>query len=133
MFIAMLKELEHNTRDLSNLRTGVMAGAPCPVEIMELVNTEMNMTEVTLRYGMTETSPVSFQSFVDDPTDKRCQTVGRVHPHIKTKIIDQNGQIAPLGTQGELCVRGYSVMKGYWEDPDKTAESIVDDWMYTVT
>ena len=75
----------------------------------------------------------SFQSFLDDPTDKRCQTVGRVNPHIATKIIDQNGQIAPLGTQGELCVRGYSVMKGYWEDPDKTAESIVDGWMYTVT
>jgi fatty-acyl-CoA synthase len=131
MFIAMLEKLEDNPRDLSNLRTGVMAGAPCPVEVMELVNTEMNMTEVTICYGMTETSPVSFQSFVDDPTDKRCQTVGRVHPHIETKIIDQNGQIAPVGTQGELCVRGYSVMKGYWEDPDKTAESIVGGWMYT--
>ena len=131
MFVAMLEDLEGSPRDLSNMRTGVMAGAPCPVEVMQRVNSEMNMGEVTICYGMTETSPVSFQSFVDDPTDKRCETVGRVHPHLEVKIVDQDGQIVPVGTQGELCTRGYSVMKGYWEDTEKTTESIVDGWMHT--
>ncbi|MEM7438856.1 MAG: AMP-binding protein [Pseudomonadota bacterium] len=131
MFVAMLEKLEGSPRDLSNMRTGIMAGAPCPVEIMKRVNAEMNMKEVTICYGMTETSPVSFQSFVDDPTDKRCETVGRVHPHLEVKIVDQDGQIVPVGTQGELCTRGYSVMKGYWEDSEKTKESIVDGWMHT--
>ena len=131
MFVAMLENLEVNPRDLSNMRTGIMAGTPCPVEVMQRVNSEMNMKEVTICYGMTETSPVSFQSFVDDPTDKRCETVGRVHPHIEVKIVDQDGQIVPVGTQGELYTRGYSVMKGYWEDTENTAESIVDGWMHT--
>ena len=131
MFVAMLENLESTPRDLSRMRTGIMAGAPCPVEIMQRVNTQMNMKEVTICYGMTETSPVSFQSFVDDPTDKRCETVGRVHPHLEVKIVDQNGQVAPVGTRGELCTRGYSVMKGYWEDAEKTAESIQDGWMHT--
>ena len=131
MFVAMLENLEVNPRDLSNMRTGIMAGSPCPVEVMQRVNSEMNMKEVTICYGMTETSPVSFQSFVDDPTDKRCETVGRVHPHIEVKIVDQDGQIVPVGTQGELYTRGYSVMKGYWEDTENTAESIVDGWMHT--
>ncbi|WP_299669012.1 AMP-binding protein [uncultured Ruegeria sp.] len=131
MFVAMLENLEGNPRDLSNMRTGIMAGAPCPVEVMQRVNTDMNMKEVTICYGMTETSPVSFQSFVGDPTEKRCETVGRVHPHLEVKIVDQDGQIVPVGTQGELCTRGYSVMKGYWEDSEKTSESIVDGWMHT--
>ncbi|MGI3187153.1 AMP-binding protein [Nioella aestuarii] len=131
MFVAMLENLAANPRDLSSMRTGIMAGAPCPVEVMQRVNSEMNMKEVTICYGMTETSPVSFQSFVDDPTDKRCETVGRVHPHLEVKIVDQDGQIVPVGKQGELCTRGYSVMKGYWEDTEKTAESIVDGWMHT--
>ncbi|WP_323781801.1 AMP-binding protein [Thalassovita sp.] len=131
MFVAMLQDLEQNPRDLSHLRTGIMAGAPCPVEVMQRVNTEMNMGEVTICYGMTETSPVSFQSFVDDDLDKRCETVGRVHPHLEVKIVDQDGQIVPVGTQGELCTRGYSVMKGYWQDPEKTADSIRDGWMHT--
>jgi|TARA_B110000977_G_scaffold26209_1_gene32540 fatty-acyl-CoA synthase len=131
MFVAMLEELEKNPRDLSSLRTGVMAGAPCPVEVMRRVNSEMNMSEVTICYGMTETSPVSFQSFVNDPTEKRCETVGRVHPHIEVKVVDDDGQIVPVGKSGELCTRGYSVMKGYWEDPEKTSDSIIDGWMHT--
>ncbi|MBO9449872.1 AMP-binding protein [Tropicibacter sp. R16_0] len=131
MFVAMLEDLESTPRDLSSMRTGIMAGAPCPVEVMQRVNAQMNMDEVTICYGMTETSPVSFQSFVNDPTDKRCETVGRVHPHLEVKIVDQDGQIVPVGAKGELCTRGYSIMKGYWEDPDKTADSIVDGWMHT--
>ncbi len=131
MFVAMLEELERQPRDLSNLRTGIMAGAPCPVDVMQRVNSEMNMKEVTICYGMTETSPVSFQSFVDDPTDKRCETVGRVHPHLEVKIVDETDRIVPVGSQGELCTRGYSVMKGYWQDAEKTGESIRDGWMHT--
>ena len=127
----MLDRLESSPRDLSSLRTGIMAGALCPVEIMQRVTSEMNMSEVTICYGMTETSPVSFQSFVDDPIGKRCETVGRVHPHLEVKCVDQNGQITPVGVQGELCTRGYSVMKGYWGNADKTAESIRDGWMHT--
>ncbi len=131
MFVAMLEELDRAPRDLSALRTGIMAGAPCPVEVMQRVNRDMNMSEVTICYGMTETAPVSFQSLVDDPTDKRCETVGRVHPHLEVKIVDGAGQIVPVGTSGELCTRGYSVMKGYWDDPEKTADSICDGWMHT--
>ena len=131
MFVAMLEDLERKPRDLSSMRTGIMAGATCPVEVMQRVNSEMNMPEVTICYGMTETSPVSFQSFVDDPTDKRCETVGRVHPHLEVKIIDGAGNTVAVGEQGELCTRGYSVMTGYWDDTEKTAESIVDGWMHT--
>ncbi len=131
MFVAMLQELDKTPRDLSSLRTGIMAGALCPVEVMKKVNNKMNMTEVTICYGMTETSPVSFQSFVDDPTNKRCETVGRVHPHLEVKIIDGLGKIVPVGEQGELCTKGYSVMKGYWNDSDKTDQSIDDGWMHT--
>ena len=108
-----------------------MAGAPCPMDVMERVNSRMNMHEVTICYGMTETSPVSFQSFVDDPTDKRCGTVGRIHPHLEVKIIDTDGTTVPVGAQGELCTRGYSVMKGYWDDDERTRESIIDGWMHT--
>lgn len=131
MFVAMLEELDKRRYDLSNLRTGIMAGAPCPIEVMKKVNAEMNMNEVTIAYGMTETSPVSFQSFVDDPIEKRCGTVGRIHPHLEVKIVDENGLIVPVGAQGELCTRGYSVMKGYWGDDDKTREVIRDGWMHT--
>lgn len=132
MFVAMLEELNRNTNyDLSALRTGIMAGAPCPIEVMRRVIDEMNMSQVTICYGMTETSPVSFQSFVDDPLDKRVTTVGRVHPHVEVKIIDEEGNIVPVGTKGELCTRGYCVMRGYWEDEDRTRESVRDGWMHT--
>lgn len=131
MFISMLHEMKSITYDLSNLRTGVMAGAPCPIEVMERVNSEMNMGEVTICYGMTETSPVSFQSFVDDPTDKRCSTVGRIHPHLDVKIINEAGQIVAVGDRGELCTRGYSVMTGYWDDEEQTSACIIDGWMHT--
>ena len=131
MFIAMLQELDLKTRDLSKMRTGIMAGTTCPVEVMKKVNEQMNMKEVTICYGMTETAPVSFQSFVDDPVEKRCETVGRVHPHLEVKIIDKKGQIVPVGSQGELCTKGYSVMKGYWNDLERTQASISDGWMHT--
>ncbi|WP_299873570.1 AMP-binding protein [uncultured Sulfitobacter sp.] len=131
MFVAMLQELDATPRDLSALRTGVMAGAPCPVDVMKQVNDRMNMREVTICYGMTETAPVSFQSFVDDTTEQRCATVGRVHPHLEVKIIDEAGAVVPVGVQGELCTRGYSVMKGYWEDSARSQEAIRDGWMHT--
>lgn len=131
MFVAMLEDLEQNPRDLGSLRTGIMAGAPCPKEVMLRVNSQMNMNEVTICYGMTETSPVSFQSYVDDPTDKRCETVGRIHPHLEVKVIDDDGNTVPRGEQGELCTRGYSVMLNYWGDPEQTASSIIDGWMHT--
>ena len=98
---------------------------------MRRVNADMNMPEVTICYGMTETSPVSFQSFVDDPTDKRCATVGRIHPHLEVRIVNESGETLPVGEQGELCTKGYSVMLGYWDEPERTAESIRDGWMHT--
>jgi len=131
MFVAMLQEMDARPRDLSAMRTGVMAGAPCPVDVMKRVNDAMNMGEVTICYGMTETSPVSFQSFVDDTLVQRCETVGRVHPHLEVKIVDEAGLIVPVGTKGELCTRGYSVMKGYWADPDRSSDAIRDGWMHT--
>ena len=131
MFVAILQELDVSPKKLSDLRTGIMAGATCPIEVMKKVNTQMNMKEVTICYGMTETSPVSFQSFVDDPIDKRCETVGRVHPHLEVKIVDGLGKIVPVGTSGELCTRGYSVMKGYWNDIAMTNDVINDGWMHT--
>jgi fatty-acyl-CoA synthase len=131
MFVAMLQKMESQAFDLTTLRTGIMAGAPCPIDVMERVISEMNMTEVTICYGMTETSPVSFQSFMDDPVEKRCGTVGRIHPHLEVKIIDEDSSIVPVGTSGQLCTRGYSVMKGYWGDEEKTRECIVDGWMLT--
>ena len=131
MFVAILQELDVFPKQLSDLRTGIMAGATCPIEVMKKVNTQMNMKEVTICYGMTETSPVSFQSFVDDPIDKRCETVGRVHPHLEVKIVDSLGKIVPVGTTGELCTRGYSVMKGYWNDIAMTNDVINDGWMHT--
>ncbi len=131
MFVAMLRELEKERVDLGSLRTGIMAGAPCPVNVMERVHAEMNLHEITICYGMTETSPVSFQSRVDDPIDKRCTTVGRIHPHLEVKIVDAGGTVVPVGVRGELCTRGYAVMKGYWDDDEQTRESIVDGWMHT--
>jgi len=132
MFIAELAHPDFSSYDLSSLRTGVMAGAPCPAETMERVMGEMNMTDVTIAYGMTETSPVSFQTSVDDPVDKRVNTVGRVHPHVQVKIIDNDGRVVPVGTRGELCTRGYSVMLGYWGDDEKTRESIDPaGWLHT--
>jgi fatty-acyl-CoA synthase len=124
MFIAELALPNFAEYDLSTLRTGIMAGSPCPVEVMKRVQREMNMPEVTICYGMTETSPVSTQTAVDDPLEKRTGTVGRVHPHLEVKIVDELGRIVPRGTPGELCTRGYSVMLGYWTDPENTARAI---------
>ena len=132
MFIAVLAHPDFNRYDLSSLRTGIMAGAPCPAETMARVMGEMNMTDVTIAYGMTETSPVSFQTSIDDPVDKRVSTVGRVHPHVQVKIIDDDGRVVPVGTRGELCTRGYSVMLGYWDDDERTREAIDPaGWLHT--
>ena len=131
MFIAQLDHPRFAEFDLSSLRGGIMAGSPCPVEVMKRVNTSMHMTEVTIAYGMTETSPVSFQSGIDDPLDKRVSTVGRVMPHLQVKIVDGQGRTVPVGETGELCTKGYSVMQGYWADEERTREAIVDGWMLT--
>ncbi|MEM8824368.1 MAG: AMP-binding protein [Pseudomonadota bacterium] len=131
MFVAELGLPDFESFDLSHLRTGIMAGASCPVEVMKKVQAQMNMTEVTIAYGMTETSPVSFQSDTDDPLDKRVSTVGRIHPHVECKVVDSEGQTLPVGVQGELLTRGYSVMEGYWNDDEKTEEAIIDGWMHT--
>ncbi|MGY2489728.1 AMP-binding protein [Cupriavidus sp. CP313] len=131
MFIAQLDHPEFSRFDFSTLRTGIMAGAPCPIEIMKRVVADMHMSEVTIAYGMTETSPVSFQSATDDPLDKRVATVGRVQPHLECKVVDALGEVVPTGATGELCTRGYSVMQGYWEDDERTREAIRDGWMHT--
>lgn len=132
MFIATLEHEQFSEFDLSSLRTGIMAGSPCPREIMQRVIERMHMSEITICYGMTETSPVSAQSSVNDTIDKRVSTVGRVHPHVEVKIVDLEGQIVPTGTLGELCVRGYSVMAGYWGEEEKTHEVIdAAGWMHT--
>ena len=133
MFIAELDHPDFASFDLSLLRTGIMAGSPCPVEVMKKVQSRMNMREVTICYGMTETSPVSTQSALDDPLEKRVGTVGRVHPHVEVKIVDPETNHAVLrGSAGELCTRGYSVMLGYWDNPVATAEAIdVARWMHT--
>jgi fatty-acyl-CoA synthase len=133
MFIAELDHPEFARFDLSSLRTGIMAGSPCPVEVMKEVQRDMHMPEVTICYGMTETSPVSTQSRVDDPLEKRVATVGQVHPHVEIKIVDPTtGRVVPRGVAGELCTRGYSVMLGYWNDPHATREAIdAGRWMHT--
>jgi fatty-acyl-CoA synthase len=132
MFIAELGHPEFKRFDLTSLRTGIMAGSPCPIEVMRRCVTEMTMREVTIAYGMTETSPVSTQTSCDDPLERRVSTVGRVHPHIEVKIVDSQGRIVPPGAPGELCTRGYSVMLGYWDDVDKTAQAIDrGHWMHT--
>jgi fatty-acyl-CoA synthase len=133
MFIAELALPDFGRYDLSSLRTGIMAGSPCPVEVMKRCISDMHMDEVTICYGMTETSPVSTQTLVDDPIDKRVGTVGRVHPHVEVKVVDPaTGLVVGLGETGEFCTRGYSVMLGYWNDDDKTAEAIDQaGWMHT--
>jgi len=133
MFIAELGEPDLDDYDLSTLRTGIMAGSPCPVEVMKQVVNRMNMEEVTIAYGMTETSPVSTQTSAEDSLEHRVSTVGRVHPHVEIKIVDPDtGEIVPRGEGGEFMTRGYSVMVGYWNDPERTAEAIDSDgWMHT--
>jgi fatty-acyl-CoA synthase len=133
MFIAELSVPGFASYDLSSLRTGIMAGSPCPVEVMKQVIEQMGMTEVGICYGMTETSPVSTQTRADDSLDRRVSTVGRVGPHLEVKVIDpETGRTVPRGTPGELCTRGYSVMTGYWNQPDKTAEAVdAAHWMHT--
>ncbi len=132
MFIAQLEHPRFREFDLSSLRTGIMAGAPCPVETMRRVIADMHMSQVTIAYGMTETSPVSFQSDVEEPLERRVSTVGRVLPHLEVKIVDEQGRVVPVGKQGELCTRGYSVMLGYWEDAKATREAIdTAGWMHS--
>jgi fatty-acyl-CoA synthase len=133
MFIAELAHPDFHRFDLSSLRTGIMAGSPCPIEVMKQCVSAMHMEEVTICYGMTETSPVSTQTEADDPLDKRVGSVGRVHPHVEIKVVDPvTGRTVPRGEPGELCTRGYSVMLGYWEDPERTAEAIDQaGWMHT--
>jgi fatty-acyl-CoA synthase len=133
MFIAELEHPGFGEHDLSRLRTGIMAGSPCPVEVMKQVQSRMNMREVTICYGMTETSPVSTQSALDDPLDKRVGTVGRVHPHVEVKVVDpETDRVVQRGHSGELCTRGYSVMLGYWNNDDATAAAIdAAHWMHT--
>ena len=132
MFIAELDHADFTKTDFSALRTGIMAGAPCPIEVMKRVRADMHMEEVTIAYGMTETSPVSFQSGTDDPLEKRVSTVGRVLPHVQVKVVDGDGRVVARGERGELCTRGYSVMRGYWGDAEKTAACIDSSgWMHT--
>ena len=132
MFIAEMDHPEFPRFDLSSLRTGIMAGSPCPTEVMRRVVSSMHLSEVTIAYGMTETSPVSFQTTTDDPLERRVSTVGRIHPHLEVKIVDREGRIVPRGAPGELCARGYSVMLGYWGDDEVTAR-VIDKarWMHT--
>jgi fatty-acyl-CoA synthase len=132
MFIAILNHPDFARHDLSSLRRGIMAGAPCPIEVMKEVAAKMNMGEITIAYGMTETSPVSFQSSRDDPLELRVSTVGRIQPHLEVKIVDTVGKVVPRGEAGELCTRGYSVMLGYWNDEKRTREAIdAAGWMHT--
>jgi len=132
MFIAELDHPEFERFDLSSLRTGIMAGAPCPIAVMRKVVERMHMRDVTIAYGMTETSPVSFQSGLEDTMERRVTTIGRVHPHVEVKIVDKEGRVVPRGTPGELCTRGYSVMSGYWGEAEKTREcKDAAGWMHT--
>jgi fatty-acyl-CoA synthase len=132
MFIAALEHANFANYDTSSLRTGIMAGAPCPIETMRAVIDRMHMREVTIGYGMTETSPLSFQSRTDDPIERRVTTVGRIHPHVEVKIVDAGGKVAPIGRSGELCTRGYGVMRSYWDDPERSAEAIDPaGWMHS--
>jgi fatty-acyl-CoA synthase len=132
MFGAMIDHPRFAEFNLKALRTGIMAGAPCPVELMKRVVSQMHAREITIAYGMTETSPVSFQSDTKDSLERRVSTVGRIHPHVEVKIVDAEGRTVPVGETGELLTRGYSVMKGYWNDPERTAEAIDGDgWMHT--
>ena len=133
MFIAMQHHADFAATDLSSLRTGIMAGAVCPVEVMKRCVEDMNMSEVAIAYGMTETSPVSCQTLIDDDLDRRTSSIGRAHPHVEIKIVDPaTGETVPRGEPGEFCTRGYSLMLGYWRDDEKTREAIdPDGWMHT--
>ena len=132
MFIAMLGHPDFARFDLTSLRTGAMGGSPCPIEVMRQVIDRMHMAQVTNVYGMTETSPVSFQTSTSDTLERRVSTVGRVHPHLEVKVVDAEGRVTPRGEPGEICTRGYSVMLGYWDDPDRTADAIdAAGWMHT--
>ncbi|PNP98000.1 AMP-binding protein [Sphingobium sp. SA916] len=132
MFIAQLEHPDFDRFDLSSLRTGLMAGSPCPEEVMRKVMMRMHMRDIGIAYGMTETSPVSFQTALDDAVDRCVGTIGRVQPHLEVKIVDPaTGEIVPRGQPGELCTRGYSVMLGYWADPEKTGDAIREGWMHT--
>ncbi|HQS71376.1 MAG TPA: AMP-binding protein [Novosphingobium sp.] len=132
MFITILAQSDLDGYDVSTLRTGIMAGSPCPVSTMQQVMDRLNMTEVTIGYGMTETSPLTTQTATDDPIEERVGTVGRVHPHAEAKVVGLNGETLPIGEQGEYCSRGYAVMLGYWDDPTKTAEAIDEEgWMHS--
>lgn len=131
MFVSLLDhpQLEHT--DVSSLRTGLMAGAPCPIDVMQRVTTELHMPEVLIAYGMTESSPVSFMTALSDPLELRVSTVGQVQPHIDAQIVDEHNDVVPVGTVGQLCVRGYHVMQGYWQRDDLTQQVIKDQWLYT--
>ena len=132
MFIAQLEHADFSKFDLSSLRTGIMAGAPCPIEVMRRCIRDMHLSEITIAYGMTETSPVSTQTTTGDPVERRVSTVGRVHPHIEVKIVNTEGHLVPRSVSGEFCTRGYSVMLGYWDDAERTAQAIdAAGWMHT--
>ena len=131
MFIAELDHPRFAEFDLSHLRTGIMAGSPCPIETMKRVIAQMHLSEITIAYGMTETSPVSFQSSTTDPLERRVSTVGRIQPMLEAKVVDADGHVVPVGATGELLVRGYSVMQGYWGDEERTRETVQDGWMHT--
>jgi fatty-acyl-CoA synthase len=131
MFAAMLDHPDFDSFDLTSLRTGIMAGSPCPEPLMRRVIAQMHCKEITIGYGMTETSPISFQSSTDDDVPRRVSTVGRIQPHAECRVVDENGNTLPIGQKGELVTRGYLVMKGYWNDPERTADAIRDGWMYT--
>ena len=131
MFQAILDHPEFARFNLNTLRTGIMAGAPCPVPLMKRVIADMHCDQMTIAYGMTETSPVSFHTSVEDSLEHKVSTVGRIQPHVEVRIVDLDGNIVPTGEQGEIQTKGYNVMQGYWDEPEKTAESIVDGWMHT--
>ena len=132
MFIAQLEHPRFAEFDLASLRTGIMAGAPCPVEVMKRVQHDMHMKQVLISYGQTETSPVNHQTTVDDPLDKQVETVGRPGPHLEIKLVDELGAVVPIGQPGEICCRGYSVMQGYWDEPAKTADTIdTAGWLHS--
>ncbi len=132
MFIAEMGHADFDKYDLRSLRTGMMAGSPCPIEVMRRAISLMHLREITIGYGMTETSPVSFQTTIEAPIERRVSTVGTIHPHMEAKVIDAEGRIVPVGTPGELCTRGYGVMLGYWEDAERTAQAIDEaGWMHT--
>ena len=131
MFQAMVDHPDFKRFDLSGLRTGIMAGAPCPVPLMRRVIDEMHCDQMTIAYGMTETSPVSWQTSVDDSLEHKVSTVGTIQPHVEVRVVDTDGNTTPVGQQGELLTRGYLVMQGYWDDPERTADAIRDGWMHT--